>query len=116
LDQNDLADTRRAEFARLIEAGVVPQAAGRRVGISRSVAQRWAILFRVGGLEKLSSLNGAPKRYPFALKLQAVRRTFSGVSEFAVQLAGWLHWFNTARISALRDGMSPRACRFATAA
>lgn len=84
MNQNDRADDRRTQFARLIEYGVAPETAGRRVGVSRSVAQRWAALLRVGGVEKLASLNGAQQRYPFAFKLQVVRARLDGASEPAV--------------------------------
>jgi len=43
-------------------------------------------------------------------------RTFSSVSDFTAQLAAWIHWFNTARISARRDWMSPHAYRLAKTA
>jgi len=107
VDQIGEMDVRRVEFARLIGEGVVPQTAGRRVGISRSVAQRWAILLRVGGLEKLSPLTGGTKRYPFVVKLLAVRARLEGGSEQAVleafglrssgTLARWVRAFEARR-------------------
>ncbi len=34
-------DSRKIEFVRLIQAGVLPQTAGRQVGASPTTAQRW---------------------------------------------------------------------------
>lgn len=36
-------------------------------------------------------------------------RTFESLDDFAMQLAGWIAWFNTARLSEKRGWMSPRS-------
>jgi putative transposase len=90
-------DARRAEFVRLIDEGVSPQTAARQIGIGRTSGQRWAMLYRIGGAQKLASLDGVMTSYPFAVKLMAARARREGATELAVMEAFGLRSAHTLR-------------------
>lgn len=77
-------DDRKAAFVKLITDGMPPQTAGRRVGVGDTTSQRWAILYRGGGAERLASRDRVAVRYPFEVKIMAVRARILGASEHAV--------------------------------
>jgi transposase InsO family protein/transposase-like protein len=97
----NVPDERRVQFVRLIEAGMPTQTAANQIGVGRTTGQRWAMLYRVGGLAKLASLEGAAPKYPFAIKVLAARARLDGFPEQAVleafglrsskTLSRWIH-------------------------
>lgn len=74
----------RRKFATLIDQGVPVQTAGHQVGISSSVAYRWAAMYRGGGLERLAPIGPGQVRYPFSVKYLAVRASREGAGEAAI--------------------------------
>lgn len=97
MTQKPILDERRMEFVRLVDAGVPPQTAAREIGLGRTSGQRWAMLYRVGGAEKLASLDGVITSYPFAVKLMAARARRDGATEQAVMEAFGLRSAHTLR-------------------
>lgn len=82
-----IPDESRKEFVRLVTADVMPESAGKQVGITTSTAHRWMTLYRLGGIDALMQTAHHRTPYPFAVKVMAVRARLAGASELAVMEA-----------------------------